>query len=921
MDLKSTLNLPSQDFTIPMKADLPKREPEVQQKWKHLNIYHFLQQARKDAPPFVLHDGPPYTNSLIHVGTAFNKILKDFVIKSRTMMGFWCPYIPGFDNHGLPIELAVMKDFQSRKEKPDTDTFRKACREHAKKFIELQTEQFKRLGVFGLWEAPYTTMGYSYEAEIVRAFKELVQEGYIYQGLRPVFWSPTAKTALADTEIVYKEHKSHSIYVQFPLMDDPHEFFEGYDKVSTVIWTTTPWTLPANVALAFHPDLIYAIVHHDGEYFILLENLAETVMTHLGIAEWEQVGKVFGASLENIRFENPLMNRPSIAVMADYVSIEEGTGVVHTAPGHGRDDFMIGMKYDLPVLCPVNESGVLTEEAGEFQGLFYQDANQVIIQHLKGTGHLLKDEEYSHRYPYAERDGKPVIIRTTQQWFLSMDSNDLRDLMLEQIEEVDWIPKESKARIKTMIEHRPDWCLSRQRPWGVGIPIFYGKESGKPVFDPEAIEAVAKLIEREGSDGWYTREPHEILPAGYQHPETEETEFIKEKDVFDVWFDSGCSSLCVIDGRANSDWKETWPADLYFEGSDQHRGWFNSSLIVATALKGQAPYKEVLTHGFVVDQEGLKMSKRTGNNVDPDEVCSKYGADILRCWAASVDFEDDVPCSEEILKQVGDSYRRIRNTLRFLLSNLYDYGGEIPGTLHELDSWIIEQTDLLVSDCYKSYEIHNFVGVFNAIHNFCVQQVSAFYADAIKDRMYCDGQDWSSRRSAQYACHYVLLQLVKLVAPIMPHTAEEVYGRIPCITRYETIFVELFDPPTNERLETIVGNELQTRFALMLDIRSFAFSAFEQWKLDSEVRDSQDVILKIIDQQEVIDVLSYFSENLPNYFKMSWVELEVGEPGFKFRKSHFEKCERSRLRRPDVKLVNGMMLTERDQKVLQNEVV
>lgn len=916
MDLKSTLNLPNPDFTIPMKADLPTREPEIQKKWKELDIYHHIIDTRKGAPTFVLHDGPPYTNSPIHLGTALNKLLKDFVVKSHTMLGYRCPFVPGYDNHGLPIEQTVMRAFQERKESPDKVTLRKACREHAEKYIDIQTEQFKRLAIFGLWELPYKTMEFKFEAEVVRIFKQLVAEGYIYKGLKPVLWSPTSQTALADTEIIYQDHVSNSIYVKFPLLSDPNNFFNEYPNLSAIIWTTTPWTLPANVALAFHPELIYAIIRSGNEHFIVLESLAPKVMEKLGRTDWQQIGVIFGNGLETIEFKHPIFDRPSKSVMANYITTEDGTGIVHTAPGHGREDFVTGLKYGLPILCPVDEKGRMTAEAGEFAGLSYKECDQAVIDKLETLGNLLLAEKYNHSYPYAERDGKPVIFRATEQWFLSIDANELRKEMLEQIGEVTWLPQTGQSRIEAMISNRPDWCLSRQRPWGVGIPIFYGKQTRKPVMDPEAIEAVARLIEREGSDAWYDRDPKEILPPEYASPETGETEFTKETDVFDVWFDSGCTSLCVLEGRVHPEWKEPWPADIYLEGSDQHRGWFNTSLIIATALKDQAPYKTVVTHGFIVDQQGHKMSKRLGNVIDPLVVCDKYGADILRYWVASIRYEDDMPCSDEILKQCGDGYRRIRNTLRFLLSNLYDYNGLQPTGLHELDQWLIEQVQLLIADCTQSYRNYHFANVVNSIHNFCTQQISAFYADAIKDRMYCDGKDWPSRRSAQYTCQYTLLQLIRLIAPILPYTAEEVYERIEHIDKKKTVHTELIELFENGKLDEIPGNLLQRRFATLTIIRAEVFTDFEQWKLTSDIKDSQDVRVTITHNQEIVDTLKTFRDELPNYFKMSWVDLEVGEPHFEFRASEFLKCDRSRIRRPDVEHVGDINLSYRDRKVL-----
>jgi isoleucyl-tRNA synthetase len=917
MDLRSTLNLPDPDFTIPMKADLPTREPEIQRRWDEMAIYHRLQEARRDAPVFVLHDGPPYTNSPIHIGTALNKILKDFVVKSRTMMGYRAPYVPGFDNHGLPIEQSVMRAFHERKEKPDIVTLRKACREHAAKYIGVQTEQFKRLGVFGLWEKPYATMDFRFEAEIIRVFKRLVEGGFVYKGLRPTLWSPTSRTALADTEIVYQDHVSRQIYVRFPLQHDANGFSQGLPNFYTIIWTTTPWTIPANLAVAFHPKLDYAVVRVGGDHYLLLEALVPKVAEILGWSDYEMViSGMLGASMEHSKFKHPIFDRESLAVLAEYVTTEDGTGVVHTAPGHGRDDFFTGMKYNLPILTPVDDRGVLTAEAGEFEGVLYKDCDTVVVERLRELGHLLHYSEYRHSYPYAERDGQPVIFRATEQWFVGIDHGNLRHRALGAIDHVEWIPRSGFNRIEAMVKNRPDWCISRQRPWGVGIPVFYGSQTGRAVLDAEAIEAVAKLVEQEGSDAWFSRSAEEILPKGYRHPGTDETEFTKETDVLDVWFDSGSTSLAVLEGNVEPQWKDHWPADLYLEGSDQHRGWFNSSLIIGMATRGDAPYKQVVTHGFVTDEKGLKMSKRLGNVVDPVEACDKYGADVLRYWVASVDYANDVPCSDALLKQFGEHYRRVRNTLRFLLSNLFDYDSAAQPKLLEIDQWAMSQTDLLVSDLVDAYTRYDFGKVINDVHNFCVNELSAFYLDAIKDRMYCDGKDWETRRSGQVACRYILLQLTRLLAPLLPHTAEEVYERIPGIERKESVHADLFTAPNKDRLAEIEANELSARFATLLAVRGRVFAAFEAWKAEAGVKDSQDAIASITDSASTLDVLRSFGEDLPNLMKMSWIELSEGQPGVSFRKSEFAKCERSRLRRPDVELAVGVPLTARDRRVL-----
>lgn len=931
MDLRSTLNLPDPEFTIPMKADLPTLEPRIQAEWDRQGIYHRILESRQGAPDFILHDGPPYTNSPIHLGTALNKILKDFIVKSRTMMGYRAPYVPGFDNHGLPIEQAVQRKLHEQKIDADVLTLRRACREHAAEYIKVQTEQFKRLGVLGLWEKPYTTMDYRFEAEIVRTFRRLVEGGYVYRGLRPTLWSPTSRTALADTEIVYEEHTSKAIYVRFPLAHDPNRLLEGLENVYTVIWTTTPWTIPANLAVAFHPDLMYAVVKVGDVHYVVLEDLLESLKERLDWANAEVVKSLEGVNFEHMTFRHPIFERDSLAVTADYVTTEDGTGVVHTAPGHGRDDFFTGLKYGLPVLCPVDERGILTEEAGEFAGVSYKDCDVAVVERLRELGALLRADDYVHSYPHAERDGKPVIFRATEQWFVKIDHNDLRThaleaIRLEPLDEfekggrtapgVSWVPESGYNRIDSMVRNRPDWCISRQRPWGVGIPVFYGKKTRTPVLDPVAIEAVAKLVEEQGSDAWFDRDPADILPAGYVHPETGETEFSKETDVLDVWFDSGATSLCVLEGNVAPEWKERWPADLYFEGSDQHRGWFNSSLILAMAVHGRPPYRQVVTHGFVMDEKGRKMSKRFGNVIDPIEASNKYGADVVRTWVAGVDYANDVPCSDALLKQFGEMYRTLRNTLRFLLGNLSDFV-ETDGPVNDLDEWVMEQTDLLCEDVVEAYARYDYSAVLTSIHNFCVNELSRFYLDAIKDRMYCDGKDWPSRRSAQHACHYVLVRLVKLLAPILPHTAEETWARTP--SRSEgSVHVQVFDRPSAERLEEIEGSRLQTRFAALLGERRDLFAALESAKAASGVKDSQDMVAVLTQEGESLELLrSFTTEELANYFKLSWLELREGPEAFEFSASPYPKCDRSRLRRPDVQEIEpGVSLTARDRRVL-----
>jgi len=914
MDLRGTLNLPDADFTIPMKADLPNLEPRIQSIWNQSNLYRRIQEDRKDSPLYLLHDGPAYTNSPIHIGTAMNKSLKDFVIKSRTMMGFRAPYVPGFDSHGLPIEQAAMKKFEAEKKRPTDTELRIACRAHAQEFTKVQSMQFERLGVLGRWDLPYSTMAYRYEAELVRIFGKLVEKGFVYKGLRPTMWSTASRTALADTEIVYQEHTSTAIYVRFPLRHDHNGFSKSLPSFYTIIWTTTPWTIPANLAVAFNPTATYAIVRVDSDHYLVAFDLVERLATELGWESYEIVAQELGASFEGSSFKHPIFDRDSLCVMADYVSMEDGTGVVHTAPSHGRDDFYAGQRYNLPVPNTVDERGYLTEETGEFAGTFFKDCDTVVVDRLREVGALLSSKPYVHSYPYAERDGKPVIFRATEQWFVALDHNDLRKQMLESIPEVEWVPASGQNRIDAMIRNRPDWCISRQRPWGVGIPIFYGAKSREPVFDQQIFELVAQAIEKDGSEAWFSKSPEEMLPENYKHPVTGETEFLKETDVLDVWFDSGATCLCVLEGEVEPEWNERWPADMYLEGSDQHRGWFNSSMILGTAVKGSAPYRTVVTHNFVTDDQGRKMSKRLGNVVDPVDACDKLGADIVRYWAASVDYTNDVPCSEGLLKTFGENYRRVRNTLRFLMGNLEGFSrGE--GQLLDIDRWVIEQVDLLADDVVAAYERFDFDVAIRGIHDFCVNQLSKVYLDAIKDRMYCDGVESPSRRSGQEACFYVLVSLTKLLAPILVHTCEEIWLKLAdqgFIQPGSSVHLQHFDRPSKERLESIEGNEIQTRYAGLLEYRESVFAAFETWKAEASVKDSQDVRTTLLEEGDLLALLGTFSQDeLATLFKMSHIDLVEGTRAVEFAMSDFTKCDRCRRRLPDVKQTGDWQLCDR----------
>jgi isoleucyl-tRNA synthetase len=907
MNLRETLNLPDPDFTIPMKADLAIREPSMQKEWDDNDLYHRILESRKGREKFILHDGPPYTNSPVHIGTALNKSLKDFVVRYKTLRGFYAPYVPGYDTHGLPIELAV----QAKHGRLQPQEMREKCREHAMEFIEVQTRQFKRFGVLGNWEKRYATLDYAFEASIVRAFAQLAEKGFLYRDLRPTHWSIGMRTALADTELVYEDHVSKAIYVRFPLKSDASDVLPGIDNLYTIIWTTTPWTIPGNLGVAFHPELEYTVYRVGSDHYLLYEGLAEKVFEQIGFESYEKVATVLGSTLEGLAFKHPIFDRDSVAILADYVTTEDGTGVVHTAPGHGHEDFATGRRYGLPALCPVDEAGVYTKDALEFEGKKISDADTFVVERLKETGNLLHASDYSHSYPYSERDKKPVIYRTTEQWFIDIDHDELRGRALQEIDRVKWIPEQGKSRITAMVSNRPDWCISRQRTWGVGIPILFGVPSGEPVYDNAIFESVAQLVEKGGSAAWFDAEIEGIIPSGYKHPKTGETEFRKETDVLDVWLDSGVTHFAVLDQKYRPEWADLeWPADLYLEGSDQHRGWFNSSLTTATALCGGAPYRAVLTHGFVLDEKGEKMSKSKGNVVDPIEASDKYGADIIRYWAASVDYNQDVPCGDNLFKQAGEHYRRIRNTLRFLLANLYDFEPtDSDEVTVDIDRWALNKASEVETDCCREYDEYDFNAALSRIHNFCAKELSQFYLDAIKDRMYCDAKDSPERRSGQIACHKILLTLTKLIAPLLPHTAEEVYAKTPNNNRQLSVMMEIIDP--QEAMADTYG------YDWLIELREEIFQKLESWKTEQGIKDSQDVLVKIDADKETCDKLVSFADDLPNLLRVSWVELqESDDTAFRFEKSPYLRCERSRLRRPDVEEVNGVPLTMRDRRVL-----
>lgn len=782
MDYSKTLNLPATDF--PMKADLPAREPGIQARWAAADLYRKSVDKTPRHGLFLLHDGPPYSNGNIHLGHALNKILKDIVTRYKTMAGFRCPYVPGWDNHGLPIEVQVVREFREKKESWTPDSLRARCRAYAAEWVGVQKEQFQRLGIRGDWENPYLTMAPAFEARIVETFLEMARRGYVYRGLKPVLWDPANETALANTEAEYKDHVSPAIYVAFPLTHDPNGLFAGLENVCALIWTTTPWTIPANLALAFHPDFTYAVakVPATGAHVVVLGELLEATAAACHLSAVEVVRTFRGAEIEGARFRHPLpeLDRDSLAVLATYVTTDAGTGVVHTAPGHGADDFLTGRKYGLPILSPVDGRGRYTDEVGPFAGLSTDEANRAVPERLAEVGALWAQADYLHSYPHSPRAPyKPLLFRATVQWFVSVEHDGLRERALEGIKGVAWYPPQAQNRITAAVAGRPDWTVSRQRHWGVPIALFYA--DGEPVFDETAFEAAVALIREKGIEAWYQTPPEAILPAGFAWNGVAAKDLQKEKDVLDVWFDSGTTSLAVMQSDR---WPHhRWPADLYLEGSDQHRGWFNSSLMIATALYRQPPYRQVVTNGFTVDELGYKMSKSKGNVVDPLGVIERYGADVLRLWVGSIEYTEDTKLGDGILKQLADAYRKLRNTIRFLLGNLFDFtpGKDEVGAeaMDPMDRWAMSRLQGLIDEARAAYDEYAFYRATQAILNFCNVELSAFYLDALKDRLYTELPESPLRRSSQTALFSLASALIRMLAPVLAHTAEEAWGALP----------------------------------------------------------------------------------------------------------------------------------------------
>lgn len=863
-----------------MRAGLPEREPEFLKYWEENKIYEKKQELHAGHKKFVLHDGPPYANGKIHMGTALNKILKDIIMKYKYAQGFDTPYVPGWDTHGMPIEHAAIKNLGLNRHELDTLVLRKECHDYALKWIDEQRTDFKRLGVLGDWDPPYITMTHDYEAVQIHVFGEMAKKGYIYKGKKAVYWCPHCETALAEAEIEYGEEKSPAIFVKMPLVKDNGMLPEAAQgkPAYIVIWTTTPWTMPANVAIALHPDFEYAWVECEGEILFMAKEMLEAVGKVCKKDLSNIIGTCKGKDMEYAECRHPFetIDRKSLVVLADYVTLEAGTGCVHTAPGHGADDFETGVRYNLPIICPVDGSGKLTAEAGaDFAGMFVFDANVPIIKYLAGLNRLFGKENIRHQYAHCWRCKNPIIYRATEQWFASVDG--FREEALNAIaNDVQWIPSWGEARIHNMVADRHDWCISRQRVWGVPIPIFYCEDCNEHLVNDDTINAVADLFAKEGSDAWWAHSAEEILPQGTKCPKCGGTHFRKESDIMDVWFDSGSSHAAVCKTRPEL----AWPADMYLEGSDQHRGWFQSSLLTSVATEGKAPYRAVLTHGYVVDGEGRKMSKSVGNTVAPQEVIAQYGADIIRLWAASSDYKADIRISKEILKQLSEVYRKIRNTIRYILGNTNDFNYETDKVefkdMLELDRWALMHMQLLKKEVSAAYESYDFHVLYHAIHNFCSIEMSSYYLDILKDRLYAYKADSFERRSAQTAMYEIMLDLVVMIAPVLSFTMEEVWQ---FMKKPASMPESVFMMPWPECKEEYIDEALESKWDNFIEIRSEITRVLEGARRAKTIGHSLDAKVELHATGEALAILRSVEGDLATLLIVSQAKLVEGLAG------------------------------------------
>ena len=906
MEYKKTLNLPKTDF--PIRANLKAVEEEFTAKWEEEDVYGKALRQAQGRPKYVLHDGPPYPNGDIHLGHALNKILKDIVVKYKSMSGFQAPYVPGWDCHGLPIETQLIKEIGDKRKEMSISEFRQKCKEYALKYVDLQRTEFKRLGVFGQWDKPYLTIDHVYEEKIIELFGVLAEKGYIYRGLKPIHWCPKCETALAEAEIEYEDDRSPSIHVKFNVIDPKSIKVDKKspvasikDPVSFVIWTTTPWTLPANVAIAAHPDYEYVFLKSEirdpkseqGEVFIIAEGLVEDFVKRLEITDYKIIDKTKGKFLEGILAKHPFVEREVMLVLDEYVTLEQGTGLVHIAPGHGEEDYKVGLKYKLPIVMPVDEKGHFDDSVPAFiKGMYYDKSNKVITEHMKENGSLLKLEFFKHPYPHCWRCKKPVIFRATEQWFISVDHKDMRKEALKAIGETKWFPSWGENRIRGMVETRPDWCISRQRSWGVPIPAFYCEKCNKPQMTGVFNKAIRDLVREHGTNGWFEKEVSDILPKGTKCS-CGGSEFTKETDILDVWFESGSSHAAVLETRPD----HTWPADLYLEGSDQHRGWFQTSLLLGIGYKGRAPFKAVLTHGFTIDDKGKKMSKSQGNVISPQEVVKEYGADILRLWVASTDFRNDMAASKNILKQVREAYSKIRNTCRFLLSNLGDFGDGRAvdyGDMLEVDKWILLRLHRLIERVKKAYDNFEFHIVYHALYNFCVSDLSAYYLDMSKDRLYCDGTDSIERKSAQTAINEILQVLIRLMAPILSFTAEDILRFVSSIeSRVSSVFLTAMPEVNKKYLDT----KLEEKWEKILGLREEIYKQIEDLRAKKEISASVEALVEIGSDKR--SWLKGMEEILPMILIVSQVKLVDGD-GVVVKHAAGKKCVRCWMWQEDV---------------------
>ena len=911
LDLKSTINLPKTAF--PMKANLPQNEPKILDGWEKTGLYERIRQARKGAPRFILHDGPPYTSGPIHMGTAMNKCLKDFIVKSKTMAGFDAPYVPGWDCHGLPIEIKVDKELGGKKLQMRPTDVRAECRKYAQKYLDLQRTQFKRIGVFGRFDRPYATMNPQYESVVLSTFFSFYENGFVYKGLRAVYWCMHDETALAEAEVEYENHTSTTVFVKYALLDDPAKIDPALaaKNVSTIIWTTTPWTLPASMAVAFHPDEEYVALESGGQVYIVASKLAADVASRCNLANPQQLAHFPGRKLERLYFQHPFLDRKILGVLADYVTMDTGTGVVHTAPSHGAEDFITGMKYGLDATSNVDEKGILRNGLPEYTGQYVFKANPIIVELLRNRGVLLHTDKIEHTYPHCWRCHNPVIFRATEQWFISMETpmpggsgagDTLRTRTLAEIKKVKWDPSWGEERLSNMIETRPDWCISRQRVWGVPIAVFLCQSCGKPLNDSSVNRKVVELFKKSGADAWFTPESDTILPAGTKCPHCSGTTFEKETDIFDVWLESGASYLALVDDEPDY----PWPSDLYLEGGDQYRGWFQSSLLCAMGVHATPPYKGVVTPGWTLDEKGQAMSKSRGNDVDPVDISNRLGGEVVRLWVASVDFREDVVGSEALMQRVGENYKKIRNTYRYILGNLDGFDPDkdaVPfDEMEDLDRYMLRQTCDFVADVRQAYEEFAFHRIYHRVNHFCIVDLSAFYFDVLKDRLYIYAKRSRERRSAQTAIWRIGEALVRVLAPIMSFTCEEIWPYLPKIqSREDSVHLAHF--PSAEQILGSSGvpgadSKSHGEWTTLRSVRDEVLKALEEARNTKLIGTGLEARVAITASDPVYSLLNRHADQLRYLFIVSEVTLAQGSGNgtagvhIEVKKAEGGKCNR-----------------------------